>query len=348
MTPKHLLFLGSTAAIGFAAIVHAADPVAAPAAAAAGEAAPAEALIAEADSWPLFRGTPGMTGATSAKLTTPLELDWTFSVEDEEPITSTAIIEKGRVYFGAGDEKFYCLDLETGEKKWEYKAGDIIEGTACFAGDLVVFGCGDGFVYALNKEDGKEKWKFETDSEILGSANAWKDPATGDHWILIGSYDNHLYCLNGNDGTKRWAYETGNYINGAAAVGGGKAMFGGCDGFIYQIDVNTGKPAGNIEMGHYISNTIAVGNGIAYVAHYGNRVAGYDLKDKSRVWEFGDREFPYFASPAIYKEYVVAAARDKHGVSSIEFEVLEVGETATFGLPRRTAARLLSAVASSG
>ena len=52
-------------------------------------------------------------------------------------------------------------------------------------------------------------------------------------------------------------------------------------------------------------------DGVAYVAHHGNRVAAFDLSAKKRLWEFGERDFPFIASPAVTKDSVYSAGKDK-------------------------------------
>ena len=96
-------------------------------------------------------------------------------------------------------------------------------------------------MYAWNAETGKEAWKFETEAEIHAAANVWTDPETKTQHIIIGSYDYNVYSLDAKTGKKEWAAETGYYINGGAAVGDGKVVFGGCDSVLHVPDWKTGK-----------------------------------------------------------------------------------------------------------
>ncbi len=62
---------------------------------------------------------------------------------------------------------------------------------------------------------------------------------------------------------------------------------------------------------NYIANSIVVSDGVAYVAHHGNRVAAFNLTEKKRAWEFGERDFPFIASPAVTTDAVYCAGKDK-------------------------------------
>lgn len=275
---------------------------------------PAGPLSAQqAADWLHPRGNLAMTGISSSKFHFPLELAWTFSTGDparKEGVVATPMVRDGKVYIGGQSGRFYCIDLSTGKELWQVSKKSFFEGNAGFSGDRVIAGCGDGFVYAWNALSGKESWKFETRGEIHAGVSIWTAPDGKDR-VLVGSYDNLLYCLDAATGTKLWEYETANYVNGAAAINDGNVIFGGCDGMLYVIDLNTGKEVRTIEIGAYIGNNVAVDNGIAYIAHYGNRVSAFNLSDGAKLWEYGERDFPYYAAPAVSANAVVAAGRDK-------------------------------------
>jgi len=264
-------------------------------------------------SWVHPRGDLAMTGNSAAALNFPLELAWDFAAGEKtrkEGVLATPMIKDGKVYIGGQSGRFYCLDLSTGKEVWKVEKKSFFEGNAGFSGDMVIAGCGDGFVYAWNAADGTEKWKFETRGEIHAGVSVWKGE-DGKERVLIGSYDNILYCLDAATGEKLWEYETANYVNGGAAIYEGKVVFGGCDGMLYVLDVMTGKEVKTIEVGAYIGNNVAVDKGIAYVTHYGNKVAAFDFNDGAKLWEYGERDFPYYAAVAVNRDSVIAAGRDK-------------------------------------
>lgn len=266
-----------------------------------------------AEDWPLIRGDAAMTGRSGTKLAFPLTLEWIAEVGDKakkEGVVATPITHQGRIFVGAQNGKFACLDRETGKIIWQLEKKGFFEGSAAVADGLVIAGCGDSFVYGWKIGDGTEAWKFETNGEIHAGVNLWKD-TNGKTFALIGSYDNWLYCLDVATGQKIWAFETSNYINGAVAIYEGQVVFGGCDGMLYVLDIKTGKETRKIEVNSYIGNNVAADKGVAYVAHYGNKVAAFSLADTRQLWEFGERDFPYYAAPAVSGNWVIAGSRDK-------------------------------------
>jgi eukaryotic-like serine/threonine-protein kinase len=281
--------------------------------------------IGEAD-WPYTRANAQMTGVSSVQIHPPLTSAWTFkTVKDlkgrPEMMLSSPVVKSGRVYIGNKDGDFFCLDLQTGKELWKASAPKGgFEGAAGFSGDLVIAGSIDGFIYAWNAATGAPVWKFETEGEVHAASNIWKDPASGQERVFIGSHDYKLYCLDPKDGKKVWDAETGYYINGGSAVSvDGKITFGGCDAVLHVHDALTGKEVKQIEVGAYIGNNVAIADGVAYVSHYGNRVGAYSLADGRRIWEYGERDFEYYAAPAIWDKIVVVGGRDKrlHGIDRV-------------------------------
>ena len=100
-------------------------------------------------------------------------------------------------------------------------------------------------------------------------------------------------------------------MNGASAIYNNQVVFGGCDGTLYALDCNDGKEMKKIEVGSYIGSNIAADNDTAYVAHYGNKVEAFRFTDGKQLWSYADRDFPYYAAPAVNAQFVIAGCRDK-------------------------------------
>ena len=87
----------------------------------------ARPLAAEADSWPMFRGAPALTGVSASTLPDKPKLLWTFKTAG--PVKSSAAIADGRAIVGSGDSNLYAINLADGKKQWTYKTGGAIENT---------------------------------------------------------------------------------------------------------------------------------------------------------------------------------------------------------------------------
>jgi outer membrane protein assembly factor BamB len=286
---------------------------------------PAARDAPDLENWPHSRGSPAMEGRSAVELRLPLAEGWEKKLMEQkrrgEMVVSSPVIRDGHVFIGCKEGQFFCLDLETGKEVWQAETMGAIEGAAAFAGDKVIAGSQDGCVYAWDVKTGRQIWKFETEGEIHAAANVWTGP-DGVTRAYIGSYDYSVYCLNAETGEKLWAAETGYYVNGGAAIGDGKIVFGGCDSVLHVHDAMTGEPIRQIEVGAYIGNNVAIGEGVAYCSHYGNRVSAFSLEDGMKVWDYGERDFEFYSAPAIYKDWVVAGGRDRrlHGINRVTGE----------------------------
>ena len=299
----------------------------------------AAAAVPEAD-WPMFRGGPSLAGVAGGSLPGRLALRWTFKTGG--PVKSSAAMVRDRVFIGSDDGNVYALALPDGKQIWAFKTGGAVESSPLVLEGRVYVGSSDGLLYALEAASGKLLWKYVTEDKILGAPNWVKfgaasgagvspaapgiPPAGGETphdgrpegrrdarptAVLVGSYDFKLHCVDAGTGRSNWVYETGNYINGSPAVANGQAIFGGCDGLLHVIALAEGKQLKEIDAGAYIAGSAALVDGRAYFGQYENEFLCVDLAAGKKAWTFRDRDFPYYSSPAVTKDFVVFGGRDK-------------------------------------
>src|SRR5687768_7008767 len=80
--------------------------------------------MADKTSWPMFRGSPGLTGISPATLPATLNLSWTYKTAG--PIKSSAAIVDDRVFIGSDDQHLHAINLKTGQKLWSFKTSGPI------------------------------------------------------------------------------------------------------------------------------------------------------------------------------------------------------------------------------
>lgn len=243
--------------------------------------------------WPIFRRDPELQGVSQENLMYPLELAWSFEPEPGKggrrlPIEASPVVADGTVYVGNQEGRFFAIDLETGEKRWEFEADGPITGAAAVYGARVFVGDTHGIFYALNTEGGVEAWRFEADDKIEGGVNILESD-DGVVRIFFGSHDYFLYCLDAGSGDLLWKHETSYYIMATPSLvnsGGQQAVtFGGCDGIFHIVPADGEGEAREIEVGSYIANSSSVRDGIAYVTHNGGEVIAVDIESGEEVWK---------------------------------------------------------------
>lgn len=303
-------------------------------------AAPVEWAQADRDAWPMFRGNAELTGVAGSDLPANPEVAWTFRREDG--FSATAAIVGQAVFAPCEDGKLYALRQTTGELVWTYDAGAPIHASPLSRG-LLFFGDDDGVFHAVDKETGAGRWKFKTGGEIISSANVF-----GRH-VIFGSYDGALYCLNMPDGALVWKAQTEDRLHGSCSIAGETVMIGGCDGVLHVFNLADGAELRRVPLDAVTGSSAAVVGERAFIGTYGNEVLGIDHGAGKVLWRFtnDDREFPYFASPAVGKGLVVIGGRDKrlHGLDAatgaqkwevatkgrIDSSAVVVGDRAFFG-----------------
>jgi outer membrane protein assembly factor BamB len=86
---------------------------------------------------------------------------WRFRTERDESIDAIPLIHNNRIYIGAGDSNFYCLDM-SGREVWRYRASFSIFTSAAIFGNAILFTSMDCHLYALDLDTGEERWRFAT------------------------------------------------------------------------------------------------------------------------------------------------------------------------------------------
>ena len=261
---------------------------------------------APATEWRQFRGTPGLSGASSAAVPSTLKLLWTYDAGDV--IDSSAAIVDGVVYVGGGNGDLLALDLGTGKLRWKYTTGNLIgESSPTVGRDAVYIGDLGGIVHAVRIQDGTRLWTFKTATEIKSS------PVLTEGAVLIGSYDGHLYALDATTGSLRWKVQTKGQVHATPAVENGLAFIAGCDAIFRAIRVKDGREMYQIESGAYTGASPVVAGDRAYFGTFNFEVLALDLKARRIAWRYSqpDAQFPYYSSAALDDGRVIVGGRDK-------------------------------------
>lgn len=258
------------------------------------------------DGWPMFRGSPTLTGISSADLPKPLKLLWSFQAEDS--IESSAAISDGTIYVASMDSSLYAIELSTGKLRWRYAtSGPVQESSPSIQDGVVYVGDLNGVLHAVNANTGKGLWTFEAEAEIRSSPN-YKSGR-----IFLGSYDQYLYCLSADTGALIWKYMTDGPVHATPAIDDEHVYVSGCDGAFRAINTKTGKQAYAISLGDYAGASAAIQDGFAFVGTFGNEVVGLNLQRRLPEWSYihPTRNFPFYSSAAVAADRIVLGGRDK-------------------------------------
>lgn len=91
-------------------------------------------------------------------------LNWTFSIGDYIWKSSPTVVG-GKVYFGASDNKVYCLNTNDGSLVWNYGTASSVSSTPAVVNGIVYIGSDDHKIYALNADTGNLIWSYDTGND---------------------------------------------------------------------------------------------------------------------------------------------------------------------------------------
>lgn len=149
---------------------------------------------------------------------------------DRKAILGAAVINDGKIIFGARDGFLYCLNNE-GKQLWvmDHQVSWVIS-TVAIKDSFVVTGTSDGrFVQAVNLNTGKEIWKFRPNSLF------WSSPLIVNDKVYAGSFDGILYCLDLKSGQRISQFSTGEKILSSPVWSGNILYVGSDDGNLYAL-----------------------------------------------------------------------------------------------------------------
>jgi len=118
---------------------------------------------------------------------------------------SSPSIKGNNLYIGSlNDGRLYSLNVETGEKVWEYQTGKSllpygstgdpyspsITGSPVVSGNIVYIGAHDGCLHAVDAKTGKGIWKYNIGTPITTS------PAISGNAVIITGLNGKVYAFS--------------------------------------------------------------------------------------------------------------------------------------------------------
>ena len=265
--------------------------------------------------WPSMRHDPQNTGRSPIRGRYEAgRRPWSYTTG--KGVFSTPVVgADGTVYAGSADTWFYALGSR-GRLRWRFKTGEIIDSAAVLGRGHVTFGSGDEYVYRLRTGRGRPRrpvWRFRaTRRPAQGQlVNWWEGNVTmGPGGVLYaGNTGGAEYALN-RDGTRRWVYPTGNSVWSNAAIGDdGTVFFGSLDLSVYALDRH-GRLRWSRPTSGFVTSSPAIGaDGTVYVGSFDGSLYALDPDSGRTRWSYGTDDHIY-SSPALGERSVYIASAD--------------------------------------
>jgi outer membrane protein assembly factor BamB len=228
---------------------------------------------------------------TTAKLTTPLTVEWKYTGTYFGNNPASPFITKDAAYFVTGNHA-YAVSLKNGALKWRYPSDPatalpaLVVVAPAVIDNVVYLGAGDG-LYALNADDGRLKWHYTSNGGVATT------PV---------SYNKAIYFLSGVGRIHAVNVETGDSVGGIWKTGstlgvdaGGAAIADAAvaNGIIYYvttnevmhaIDLSTGVQRWYGRPGTVDRTSVPVVNGESVIIANGNFLSSWRAVTGQKRW----------------------------------------------------------------
>lgn len=222
------------------------------------------------------------------------------------PITITPELVLG----GDEDGVYHAVDRKTGEGKWTFKTGTIINGGGNIYGDSVLVGSRDGKLYRLKLASGEKMWEFDAG----GPVNATPTIA-GQYTFMTGCSEPFLLVVDLETGKLHKKVPIDGRIIATAAYKDDLLYFGTAEGKVYALDwqKGEGEAAWTYAMPNQdqqIDSSPAVTDKLVVIGGPGKMLLGLDRKNGQPAWTLASRA-KFEGAPVVAGDKVVAGGLDR-------------------------------------
>lgn len=161
--------------------------------------------------------------------------------EGQLGIGQRPVVADGRVYAAAVSGGVQAIDLQTGQRLWNYETDARLSGGPGVGEGLVVVGGLDGEVIALDATTGAERWQAKVTNEVLAA------PAIGEGLVFVRSNDGRVTAFDAASGERRWFWNRDLPLlsvrgNAAPVLAPGRVFVASDDGTLAALSVTDGAP----------------------------------------------------------------------------------------------------------
>ncbi len=202
----------------------------------------AAALMPALAEAPMFRGGPRLAGVFGGS--TPSRLEGVrFRFDAGSPLRNAPVVANGRLFLGAADGSFYCLEAQSGTMVWKATFTSPPTSAAAVTAGMVLFTSRDNHLHALRVSDGRELWSLSLGADV-GTQNYWdfytSAPIPVAGVIYVGSGDGGVYAIDPDTPRVLWRAALGARVRSTPAVSGSTVVVGTQYGYVYGLDRRNG------------------------------------------------------------------------------------------------------------
>jgi len=184
---------------------------------------------------------------------------WRLDIENG--VEGGAQAQGDKLYFGASNGLFYCVDLASGRVLWTYQVRAETLAPPSIEGGVVYFQSGADVVYALDAASGKQLWIYNRQVTGNFSIRATTRPVVSGENLYVGFSDGFVAALRRRDGNLLWERKLGKGsrfrdVDSTPVIDGNNLYIASYDGTLASLNAETGEVNWQLEEGGYVPVTL--------------------------------------------------------------------------------------------
>lgn len=181
---------------------------------------------------------------------------WKFNVRNG--VEAGAVVSGDRLYFGASDGHFYCLNPSSGKVLWSFETHVETLSLPTVENSVVYFETGAGVVFALDANSGKQLWLYNRGTTQSLTIRAGTQPVIDNENLLVGFSDGFLVSLRKRDGILAWDKKLAHIgrfkdVDATPVIDGDIIYISNFDGALYALKRQNGEVIWQHDEGGYTS-----------------------------------------------------------------------------------------------
>lgn len=240
-------------------------------------------------------------------------LIWKYPMEQSltSTVKATPAIVDGRLYFGTGDGKLYCLDAATGAFQWFFETRAALRCPPLILDDIMYIGSDDDSIYTIHADTGDTAWPKPFQSRD-GFANGI---AVGAGMVVGSCMDGNLYGVNASSGKLRWMFRLPSVPVKTSPIMTENLTIMALGNVIYGLTTRSGQRKWMIQLPSEVSATPATDGTDVFVTCHNKKLYCYNVAGRQpalRWAESADIGGIPLSSPIVADQLVYVTG--SHGV----------------------------------
>lgn len=222
--------------------------------------------------------------------------EWSRSFGKTELLNDNLYIKNDNIYIGTRGGKLYCLTTNR-RQNWKFDAGDLINSLPTVSDEVVYFGSNDGHMYAVDINTGNKKWDYSTGGFIASPGHISFGHAVSKDEDLVycikATEGKSLIALDMETGSREWYTHTSDFQPRTRPVVCSQYVcVGTFDNGVQVLDKATGSQEKVLDTDEVSVDAIFVHNSRGrktILSVHQKKYIAFDLSDGEKKWEINNR-----------------------------------------------------------